>query len=131
MSQSAFFLMHNPLQHYDWGSHDAMTRLFGLPNPDAQPQAELWMGAHPNGCSRLETPQGAIRLDDWIAAAPEQALGHTTAARFGRLPFLFKVLAAEKACQFRYIRASSKPKPVCPGECGRRGPQCRTPQLPR
>ena len=97
MSQSAFFLMHNPLQHYDWGSHDAMTRLFGLPNPDAQPQAELWMGAHPNGCSRLETPQGAIRLDGWIAAAPEQALGHTTAARFGRLPFLFKVLAAEKA----------------------------------
>lgn len=97
MSQPAFFLMHNPLQHYDWGSHDAMTRLFGLPNPDAQPQAELWMGAHPNGCSRLETPQGAIRLDGWIAAAPEQALGHTTAARFGRLPFLFKVLAAEKA----------------------------------
>ncbi|MFC3912930.1 mannose-6-phosphate isomerase, class I [Pseudaeromonas sharmana] len=97
MSQPAFFLMHNPLQHYDWGSRDSLSRLFSLPNPSGEPQAELWMGAHPNGCSQLVTPEGEVRLDTWIAAAPARALGADTAARYGRLPYLFKVLAAEKA----------------------------------
>lgn len=97
MSQPAFFLMHNPIQRYDWGSHDALTRLFGIANPDGGPQAELWMGAHANGCSLLQTPQGEVRLADWIAAQPQAALGANTAARFGGLPFLFKVLCAEKA----------------------------------
>lgn len=94
---AAFFLMNNPIQHYDWGSHDALTRLFDIPNPEQQPQAELWMGAHPNGCSRVDADRPQQKLSDLIASAPEAMLGTETAKRFGSLPFLFKVLAAEKA----------------------------------
>lgn len=97
MTQPAFYLMSNPIQHYEWGSRDALTRLFGMPNPDAQPQAELWMGAHPNGCSDVQEAGQALRLSSLIARDPVAMLGQATVERFAGLPFLFKVLAAEKA----------------------------------
>ena len=37
----------NAVQNYAWGSHTALTELYGIANPDNQPMAELWMGAHP------------------------------------------------------------------------------------
>ncbi|MCH7371254.1 mannose-6-phosphate isomerase, class I [Aeromonas sp. MR16] len=92
-----FLPMHNPIQGYDWGSHDALTRLFGIPNPDDKPQAELWMGAHPNGCSEVSVAGSTQKLSILIEAAPAAVLGDATLARFGSLPFLFKVLCAEKA----------------------------------
>ncbi|MFC5705155.1 mannose-6-phosphate isomerase, class I [Aeromonas eucrenophila] len=92
-----FLPMHNPIQGYDWGSHDALTRLFGIPNPDGKPQAELWMGAHPNGCSEVSAAGSSQTLSTLIDAAPAAVLGEATLARFGSLPFLFKVLCAEKA----------------------------------
>ncbi|MBZ6070911.1 mannose-6-phosphate isomerase, class I [Aeromonas schubertii] len=97
MSQCAFFPMTNPIQGYEWGSRHALTRLFGIANPDEQPQAELWMGAHPSGCSLVEQEGQLIRLDALIAADPAAMLGEATVTRFGTLPFLFKVLCAEKA----------------------------------
>ncbi|MGY3901381.1 mannose-6-phosphate isomerase, class I [Aeromonas lusitana] len=93
----SFLLMHNPIQGYDWGSHDALTRLFDIPNPDGKPQAELWMGAHPNGCSEVTIAGSAQKLSALIDAAPTAVLGEATLARFASLPFLFKVLCAEKA----------------------------------
>ena len=93
----SFLLMQNPIQGYDWGSHDALTTLFGIPNPDGKPQAELWMGAHPNGCSEVNLAGNAQKLSAVIEAAPSAVLGEATVARFGSLPFLFKVLCAEKA----------------------------------
>ena len=93
----SFLLMQNPIQGYDWGSHDALTRLFGIPNPDGSPQAELWMGAHPNGCSEVTLADGVQKLSALIDSAPAAVLGDATLARFGSLPFLFKVLCAEKA----------------------------------
>ncbi|MGY3943100.1 mannose-6-phosphate isomerase, class I [Aeromonas tecta] len=93
----SFLLMKNPIQGYDWGSHDALTRLFGIPNPDNKPQAELWMGAHPNGCSEVSLAGSAQKLSAVIDAAPAATLGEATVARFASLPFLFKVLCAEKA----------------------------------
>ncbi|MFM4667854.1 mannose-6-phosphate isomerase, class I [Aeromonas media] len=90
-------LMKNPIQGYDWGSPDALTRLFGIPNPDSKPQAELWMGAHANGCSLVEVGGLPVRLSELIAGRPLAMLGESTATRFGALPFLFKVLCAEKA----------------------------------
>lgn len=44
--------MTNAVQNYAWGSHDALTRLYGIANPDNQPMAELWMGAHPRALPR-------------------------------------------------------------------------------
>ena len=56
------------------------------------------MGAHPSAPSGVERPGGRTTLDVVIAADPVGELGAECAAEFGgRLPFLLKVLAAEKA----------------------------------
>src|SRR5262249_44726385 len=41
------------VQHYAWGSRTLIPALLGLPAPAAEPWAELWVGAHPGGPSRL------------------------------------------------------------------------------
>ena len=97
MYLSTAFLMRNPIQEYDWGSRDALTRLFGITNSERKPQAELWMGAHPNGCSQVEVAGLPTPLSELIAGRGVAILGESTYARFGGLPFLFKVLCAEKA----------------------------------
>jgi mannose-6-phosphate isomerase len=86
-------------QPYAWGSHTAIAELQGRAAPTVQPEAELWMGAHPSAPSRVALPGGAqTTLDAMIAADPVGELGAECAARFGgRLPFLLKVLAAQKA----------------------------------
>lgn len=85
----------NPVQHYAWGSHTAIPELLGQPTPAAEPWAELWMGAHPVATSQVKGPDASEPLDAFIARDPEAVLGAAVAARFaGRLPFLFKVLAA-------------------------------------
>ena len=86
------------IQPYAWGSHTAIAQLQGRPAPTAAPEAELWMGAHPSAPSGVRRPGGRTTLDKVIAADPARELGAACAARFGgRLPFLLKVLAAEKA----------------------------------
>ncbi|MCS0637931.1 mannose-6-phosphate isomerase, class I [Streptomyces sp. LP05-1] len=81
---------------YAWGSTTAIPELLGVP-PTGEPQAELWLGAHPGAPSRV-TRAGAERaLDEVIAAGPERELGAATVERFGpRLPFLLKLLAAAR-----------------------------------
>ncbi|HET9079671.1 MAG TPA: mannose-6-phosphate isomerase, class I [Trebonia sp.] len=83
---------------YAWGSRTAIAELQGRPAPTAGPEAELWMGAHPSAPSGVERAGIRTTLDAVIAADPAGELGAECAARFGsRLPFLLKVLAAEKA----------------------------------
>jgi mannose-6-phosphate isomerase len=85
-------------QPYAWGSRRAIAGLQGRPAPTEQPEAELWMGAHPSAPSGVRRPAGATTLDAVISADPAAELGPADAARFGgRLPFLLKVLAADKA----------------------------------
>lgn len=89
--------LRNPILTYAWGSRTALADLLGRSSPAAQPEAELWMGAHPNGTSLVETPGGPVPLDRFIAADPETILGARVVRGFGpRLPFLFKVLAAAR-----------------------------------
>jgi mannose-6-phosphate isomerase len=86
-------LLDNPIRPYDWGSRTAIAELLGRPAAGG-PQAELWMGAHPDDPSRLSD---GTTLADRIAADPTAQLGAPTVAVFGpRLPFLAKVLAAER-----------------------------------
>ncbi|KFF58497.1 hypothetical protein JF66_18170 [Cryobacterium sp. MLB-32] len=106
----------NTPRDYAWGSATAIADLLGHP-ASGGPEAELWLGAHAGSPSVIENPDqvgGAANLADWIAAAPEVALG---AARIGgtvaggsspvagrkgetvaspRLPFLLKILAADR-----------------------------------
>ncbi|MFB4277997.1 mannose-6-phosphate isomerase, class I [Nonomuraea sp. MTCD27] len=80
------------IRPYDWGSVTALPRLFGT-EPTGEPQAELWMGAHPGAPSTA----GGIPLNELIARDPAATLGEPVAARFGpQLPYLFKVLAIER-----------------------------------
>jgi mannose-6-phosphate isomerase len=85
-------------QPYTWGSHSAIAELQGRPAPTAEPEAELWMGAHPSAPSGVERAGVKTTLDAVIAADPAGELGAECAARFGgRLPFLLKVLGVAKA----------------------------------
>jgi len=87
-------LLENPIQKYAWGSRTAIASLLGASAPSSEPEAELWMGAHEKAPS-LVLPEREP-LSRLIAREPEPMLGAQTIARFGaRLPFLFKVLAAE------------------------------------
>ena len=87
--------MINAIQNYAWGSHDALSKLYGFPNPEDKPMAELWMGAHPLNSSRVADKNGNLHpLRDQIAADTAGNLGGKVAKRFGELPFLFKVLCA-------------------------------------
>jgi len=87
-------LLENPIQNYAWGSHTALASLRGAAAPSREPEAELWMGAHAKAPS-LVLP-GREPLSQLIEREPEAMLGATVRARYGaRLPFLFKVLAAE------------------------------------
>jgi mannose-6-phosphate isomerase len=89
--------MQNTIQPYDWGSKTAIAELLGEPTPAPTPQAELWMGAHPRGPSRVDVGGRIVGLDELIAAHPREILGTRTAREFdGKLPFLFKVLAAAR-----------------------------------
>ncbi|MEU7282107.1 mannose-6-phosphate isomerase, class I [Streptomyces sp. NPDC045431] len=88
-------LLSNTVQSYDWGSTTALPRLMGTA-PTGEPQAELWMGAHPAAPSRVDRAQGPLPLDRVIASDPAAELGAETLRRFGpRLPFLLKLLAAD------------------------------------
>ncbi|CAH1563906.1 Mannose-6-phosphate isomerase [Vibrio owensii] len=102
------FKLENVIQNYAWGSQSALTELFGIENPTSQPQAELWMGAHPNGCSRLVGSE--LTLAQLIEQSPTHALGNYTDLRFGQLPFLFKVLAAAKPLSVQVHPKLSKAK---------------------
>jgi mannose-6-phosphate isomerase len=104
------FKLENVIQNYRWGSASAMADMFGIDNPEQLPQAELWMGAHPNGCSRLDETDRAVLLSDFISQRPEQTLGHYTRTRYQKLPFLLKVLAPEKPLSIQVHPKKSKAK---------------------
>jgi mannose-6-phosphate isomerase len=68
------------VQHYAWGSPDAIYDLLGEP-ATGEPAAELWLGTH---------PVAPADCDDAGRRRPAADL-------VGELPFLLKVLAADKA----------------------------------
>ncbi|GLW10887.1 mannose-6-phosphate isomerase, class I [Microtetraspora sp. NBRC 13810] len=93
---TAVLPMTNPVRPYAWGSRVAIAALQGRA-PAAEPEAELWMGAHPAAPSVLATPGGPVPLGELVAADPAGTLGAAALAEFGpRLPYLLKVLAADE-----------------------------------
>lgn len=71
--------MRNVVQNYAWGSTTMLQTIRGNGEPAAVPEAELWMGSHPRGPSRLVLGDGTEK-----EIAPNS------------IPFLFKILTAEK-----------------------------------
>ena len=78
------------IQHYHWGDYSFIPELQGRPKGD-QPEAELWMGAHPTSPSRtVESNRG---LDDIISTDPQNTLGPHASDLQNELPFIMKILA--------------------------------------
>ena len=78
------------IQHYHWGDYSFIPELQGRPKGD-QPEAELWMGAHPTSPSR--TVESDLGLDDIIANDPQNTLGPQAGDFQNELPFIMKILA--------------------------------------
>jgi mannose-6-phosphate isomerase len=82
-------------QHYAWGSLSAIPDLLG-DVASSVPVAEVWMGAHASGQSRVTTDEGTVPLGELIERDAPKVLGADVVARFGpSLPYLLKVIAAE------------------------------------
>lgn len=91
------YRLDNVVQPYDWGSTTAIADLLGEPGPSDAPQAELWMGTHPKGPSKVIADGERQLLHQLIERQPFDILGPDVAGRFGNaLPYLFKVLAAAR-----------------------------------
>ncbi|MDR1445377.1 MAG: mannose-6-phosphate isomerase, class I [Treponema sp.] len=90
------FPLHNTVKHYDWGSAEWIPELMGEKNPLKEPWAELWMGTHPLGPSGVFFEDRERDLGELIREEPDFFLGRELYKAWGGLPFLFKLLAAEK-----------------------------------
>ncbi|MCL2473023.1 MAG: mannose-6-phosphate isomerase, class I, partial [Treponema sp.] len=102
------YKLQNSVKNYDWGSPVWIPALLGQKNVSRIPWAELWMGVHPSAPSRVitgetgNTEEGPATsgvyplLSDLIGENKESFLGTETARLYGKLPYLFKVLAAAK-----------------------------------
>jgi mannose-6-phosphate isomerase len=87
-------LLENPVRSYAWGSATVIPELLGL-EPSGEPQAELWVGAHP-GSPSVVAGDGRT-LAEYICADPVATLGSGVVERFGgALPYLLKILAIER-----------------------------------
>jgi mannose-6-phosphate isomerase len=88
-NKNKIFKLYGALQHYTWGGYQYISDLLEKKsNAETKPIAEYWMGAHDNAPAQLE---GVGPLNEYIRQYP-QVLGAAVQARFGRLPFLLKIL---------------------------------------
>jgi mannose-6-phosphate isomerase len=85
-----FVALSNTPRDYAWGSLTAIPALLGIPESGA-PEAEYWLGTHPGSPSVLaDDPTGA------------------TLADITTLPFIMKVLAAEKSLSLQAHPSSAQ-----------------------
>ncbi|GGG54442.1 mannose-6-phosphate isomerase, class I [Kocuria dechangensis] len=85
--------MRNPIQHYAWGSREVLARIQGRPVPSPEPEAELWVGAHPSAPSVVHLDGRERPLDELLAEEPGRFL--RDAAAGDGLPCLMKILAID------------------------------------
>lgn len=83
------------IKDYAWGSRESLSSLAGRDMPAVGPEAELWVGAHEAGPA-LVSDEGTT-LDAHIASDRQHHLGACRDLFGDRLPFLLKILAADKA----------------------------------
>lgn len=77
------------IKNYAWGGKEYIPRLIGEP-VTGEKCAEYWMGAHESSPAVIQN--SGEKLSDFINNQPGDVLGEQVYKRFGRLPFLFKVL---------------------------------------
>lgn len=80
------------VRNYDWGGTEFLSKLLSQPNPQAKPMAEYWLGAHDMDSAVVFTTDGEVNLNEFVAGDKPRVLGKTIARKFGRLPYLLKIL---------------------------------------
>ncbi|NJA56500.1 mannose-6-phosphate isomerase, class I [Streptomyces sp. NEAU-H3] len=112
----------NTIRPYAWGSLTAIPELLGV-EPSGEPQAEMWIGAHPGAPSHLDRGHGSVALSAVVDADPARELGAPAAEKFGpRLPFLLKVLAAGSPLSLQVHPGRAQAEAGFAGEERRGGP---------
>src|SRR6267143_1348898 len=81
----------NPVQNYAWGSRTAIADLLGRPSPEGRPEAELWIGAHPQAPSRAANVPGGPRARDALKRLFAWLWSRPTAER---VPLVDRAVAA-------------------------------------
>lgn len=89
------FLLKGKVQHYAWGGNQYIPNLLGL-SVNNEPHAEYWLGTHKKAPSSAIIHSKKANLEDLILNSPVETLGREVDQRFGRLPFLFKILDVKK-----------------------------------
>jgi mannose-6-phosphate isomerase len=90
---TTIFKLQGKVQHYAWGGTTFIPSLLRESNPGQQPFAEYWMGAHDNVPANVVLPNGSMQpLNEFIKGNAAHLLGEPVFKKFGRLPYLFKVL---------------------------------------
>ena len=91
-TEPAIYQLKGVIRNYDWGGTEFLSKLLSIPNPDQKPMAEYWLGAHDTASSKLITENDEIPLNEFISGNKEKVLGTIISKKFGRLPFLLKIL---------------------------------------
>ena len=87
------FSLKNQIQNYAWGSREILGRMRGVPVPTEQPEAEVWVGAHPAAPSRATVDGAESPLNELIVESPSRFLRPDRTSDW--FPFLFKILAID------------------------------------
>jgi mannose-6-phosphate isomerase len=109
------------VRRYAWGSAEALPALLGE-EPDGQPMAELWFGAHPAGPATVTIDGRSVGLDEVVqlpfmvkliaAAEPLSIQVHPSAEHAARR-FAEESADGVPAGERRYQDAHAKPEIVC------------------
>ncbi|NLE97052.1 MAG: mannose-6-phosphate isomerase, class I, partial [Propionibacterium sp.] len=80
------------VQHFVWGDRTEIPRILGI-EPDGEPWAEYWLGAHASGPSSFDDAPGET-LASYLSANPH-LIGERSVDQFGaKLPYMMKLLSA-------------------------------------
>lgn len=88
------FNLKGKIQNYSWGGTHFIPNLLGEEITEEK-CAEYWLGAHDKAPSIVISENKELPLNEFLQSDLENKLGTKIAKKFGRLPFLFKVLDVE------------------------------------
>lgn len=109
------------IQHYAWGGHQFIPDLLHFTNDEKLPFAEYWMGAHDNAPAKVILDNTETkRLNRLIGEDPFYAMGPRVADRFGRLPYLLKVLDVKDMLSIQ-VHPDKESAQICFEEENKRG----------
>ena len=90
------FRIEGVVQHYDWGGKSFIPNLLSETNSSNISYAEYWLGTHAKAPSMVKAHQKNIPLHIFLNQNLIENLGAYVANKFGKLPYLFKVLDVHK-----------------------------------